>query len=100
VFDGSIRDNLLYASTEIIPDEVVHRALEQAQCHFVFDFPDGLDTQIGEKGIRLSGGQRQRLAIAKIFLKNPKIILLDEPTSALDSISEEAITKALDNLFQ
>ncbi|MBP6085687.1 ATP-binding cassette domain-containing protein [Patescibacteria group bacterium] len=55
---------------------------------------------MGEKGIRLSGGQRQRLAIAKIFLKNPKIILLDEPTSALDSLSEEAITKALDKLFE
>ncbi|MFZ2336705.1 MAG: ATP-binding cassette domain-containing protein [Patescibacteria group bacterium] len=59
-----------------------------------------MDTEIGERGVRLSGGQKQRLAIAKIFLKDPEIILLDEPTSALDSFSEEKITEALNILFE
>ena len=61
---------------------------------------DKLETEIGEKGIRLSGGQKQRLAIAKLMLKDPSIILLDEPTSALDSFSEDEVTKALHNLFK
>ena len=75
-------------------------ALRLAHCDFVFDLEKWLDTEIGERGVRLSGGQKQRLAIAKIFLKDPEIILLDEPTSALDSFSEEAITEALDTLFK
>ena len=61
---------------------------------------DGLDTQIGEKGIKLSGGERQRLAIARIFFKNPHILIFDEPTAALDSISEHHITNTLQELFQ
>lgn len=75
-------------------------ALKLAHCDFVFELEKWLDTEIGERGVRLSWGQKQRLAIAKIFLKNPEIILLDEPTSALDSFSEEAITGALDELFK
>lgn len=76
------------------------KALKLAHCDFVFELEKWLDTEIGERGVRLSGGQKQRLAIAKIFLKNPEIILLDEPTSALDSFSEEQITIALDELFR
>ena len=75
-------------------------ALKLAHCDFVFEMEKWLDTEIWERGVRLSGGQKQRLAIAKIFLKDPEIILLDEPTSALDSFSEEQITKALDELFR
>jgi ABC-type multidrug transport system fused ATPase/permease subunit len=71
-----------------------------AKCEFIYEFEHGLETEIGERGVKLSGGQKQRLAIAKIMLKNPEIILLDEPTSALDSINEESITEALHNLFQ
>ncbi len=100
VFDGTVYENLIYALDYEPSKEQLDRAIQQAQCQFTYDLPHWLETHIGEKGIRLSGGQRQRLAIAKIFLKNPKIILLDEPTSALDSLSEEAITKALDILFE
>jgi ATP-binding cassette subfamily B protein len=107
VFDGSIKDNLLYA----IPDKKnktgkdnfdaeIKEALEKANCDFVFKMKKGINTQIGEKGVRLSGGERQRLAIAKLFIKNPEIIILDEPTSALDSFSEDTISKSLEELFK
>lgn len=98
VFDGSVYDNLVYALNYEPTQHQIEKVLSDAQCQFVLDFPDGLESQIGEKGIRLSGWQRQRLAIAKIMLKKPNIILLDEPTSALDSFSEEEVTKAFDNL--
>ena len=101
VFDWTIGENLLYGSSKKdVSQEEVMAALNLAQCQFVFDFKDGLDTEIWEKGIRLSWWQRQRLAIAKIILKDPKIVLLDEPTSALDSFSEEEVTKAFDALFE
>ena len=85
--------------TKELTEQKLITTLKLAQCDFVFDLEKWLDTEIGERGVRLSGGQKQRLAIAKIFLKNPEIILLDEPTSALDSFSEEKITVALDELF-
>ncbi len=107
VFDATIRENLLSAinhksenTTWESTEEILISALKLAQCDFVFELEKWLDTEIWERWVRLSGGQKQRLAIAKIFLKNPEIILLDEPTSALDSFSEEKITEALNTLFE
>lgn len=101
VFDGTIKDNLLYGVTDVkkIDEEKIRAALVQAQCQFVFSSKKGIHTPIGERGVRLSGGERQRLAIAKLFLKNPEMIILDEPTSALDSFSEDLVTLALEELF-
>ncbi len=104
VFDGTVWENLTYAVDETTVNKKelkkkVDAAIKHAKCEFVYDFNEWLDTEIGEKGIRLSWGQRQRLAIAKIFIKDPEIIILDEPTSALDSFSEEWITEAMHNLF-
>ncbi len=110
VFDATIRENLVSAITERWneaktwtsgdADAQLIAALKLAQCDFVFELKKWLDTEIWERWVRLSGGQKQRLAIAKIFLKNPEIILLDEPTSALDSFSEEKISEALNTLFE
>ena len=102
VFDGSIYENLTYwlelnSSADI--DNLIKNAIKDAWCDFIYDFKDWLETQIWERWVRLSGWQKQRLAIAKLFLKNPKIIILDEPTSALDSFSEELITKSFEKLF-
>lgn len=102
VFDGTIRENLSYGMIEDRADNELRiaQAVRLAKCDFIDDLPNWLETEIGERGIRLSWWQRQRLAIAKIFLKDPKIVLLDEPTSALDSFAEEAVTEAMENLFK
>lgn len=99
IFDGSIIDNLTYWSRKKPSEKEIKKVLKKAEADFVFDFKDWVNTEIGERWIRLSWWQRQRLAIAKIFIKNPEIIILDEPTSSLDSFSEEAVTAAVNNLF-
>lgn len=100
VFDGTIYENLIYALDQEPTKEKIEKAIADAKCEFIQEFEHGWETEIGERGVRLSWGQKQRLAIAKIMLKNPNIILLDEPTSALDSFNEELITIALHNLFR
>jgi ABC-type multidrug transport system fused ATPase/permease subunit len=100
VFDGTIRDNLLYWTTSKPTKKQIDEAIKLSRCEFIHTFKDGVETQIGEKGVRLSWWQKQRLAIAKLFLKNPKIIFLDEPTSSLDSFSEEDIAHAFSDLFK
>ena len=99
VFDGTVRENLLYAIDDTLDEKQIETIIADAQCEFVYELHDGLDTQIGERGIRLSGGQKQRLAIAKLMLKNPEIIFLDEPTAALDSVNEQLIAEAMQRLF-
>ena len=100
VFDGTIYENLIYALDYEPSDSQIKKIIKAAKCEFIYDFLEWLQTEIWERWIRLSWGQKQRLAIAKIMLKNPNIILLDEPTSALDSFNEEEISQALNNLFK
>ncbi len=99
VFDGTIRENLEYGMHENTDEATIETVIRLSKCEWVYDLPQWLDTEIGEKWVRLSWWQRQRLAIAKIMLKDPRIIILDEPTSALDSFAEEAISEAMHNLF-
>lgn len=100
MFSGTLKDNLLFGCTEA-SEESLNDALKKAHLdHFVQELKEGLETRVGEKGIRLSGGQKQRIALARAFLKKAPILLLDEPTSALDSQSEQFIQNSLDTLKQ
>ncbi len=98
LFDGTIRENLQLGNPEA-DDAAIFAALESANlAEFVKSLPNGLDTQVGERGVRLSGGQAQRIAIARVFLKDPPILILDEATSALDTFAEAAVQDALARL--
>ena len=97
IFNTTIAGNIGYGldESEATP-EVIEKAARAANAHdFISTFPDGYETRLGERGVRLSGGQRQRLAIARVFLRNPRLLLLDEATSALDLESEAAVQQAL-----
>jgi ABC-type multidrug transport system fused ATPase/permease subunit len=99
LLSGTVRENLLLARPDASTEQV-HEALRNADAlEFVLDLPGGLDSELGERGVLLSGGQRQRLAIARVFLKDPPIVILDEATSALDSLSEAKIQTALERLM-
>ena len=98
LFNGTIKENILYGRLDAT-DEEVYEAARRANIHdYVMSLPDGYDTQIGERGVKLSGGQKQRLSIARVFLKNPAILILDEATSSLDNTTEIFIQAALDEL--
>ena len=98
LFNASIRDNILYGRLDATEEEVIEAA-KRANIHdYIMSLEDGYDTVIGERGVRLSGGQKQRLSIARVFLKNPPILILDEATSALDNTTEILIQQALDEL--
>ncbi|QHA93297.1 ABC transporter ATP-binding protein [Bacillus sp. N1-1] len=98
---GTIKENIVYGLEEEVSDQDIEVAASQAYAlPFIQDLPNGLDTEIGERGIKLSGGQRQRIAIARAIVKNPSILLLDEATSSLDSTSEVQVQRALNNLMK
>lgn len=100
LFNGTIKENLLYAKDDATDEEIME-ACKKASIHdFIMAQPDGYDTEVGNRGLKLSGGEKQRLSIARVILKDPKILILDEATSALDSISENAIQDALEMLMK
>lgn len=98
LFNASVRENILYGRLDATDEEVVEAA-KRANIHeYILSLPEGYETKIGERGVKLSGGQKQRLSIARVFLKDPSILILDEATSALDNATEILIQKSLDEL--
>jgi ATP-binding cassette subfamily B protein len=98
LFNGTVKENIAYGKLDATMDEIVEAARNADLLDFIEALPDGFNTQVGERGARLSGGQKQRIAIARVFLKNPPILILDEATSALDNESERFIQESLDKL--
>ena len=98
LFVGTIRDNIIYGRPDATEEEI-HEAARKANIHdYIMSLPNGYDTEIGERGVKLSGGQKQRISIARVFLKDPRVLILDEATSALDNTTEVLIQQALDEL--
>ena len=100
LFDGTIRDNIAYGKPGASDEEIIAAAKRASIHDFIMELPQQYDTYVGERGTRLSGGQKQRISIARVFLKNPPILILDEATSALDNESERWIQKSLEELSQ
>jgi ATP-binding cassette, subfamily B, bacterial len=100
LFGGTIRENILYGKPNATDDEIIEAAKKSNSWEFISLFPEGLETIVGERGIKLSGGQRQRIAIARAILRNPSILLLDEATSSLDAESEKVVQDALNILME
>ena len=100
LFSGTIQENIRFGQTDATDEQVVLAAQQANAWEFIGSFPDGMQTEVGDRGIQLSGGQKQRVAIARALLKNPSILILDEATSALDSESEKLVQDALQNLMK
>lgn len=98
LFSGSVRENIAYGKPDATEEEIIEAAKLAGAHDFVMTLPDGYDTYVGERGVKLSGGQKQRISIARVFLKNPPILILDEATSALDNESEHLIQQSLEKL--
>lgn len=98
LFAGTIRENIAYGKIDATDEEILDAAEKANILEFINSMPDGLDTYVGERGVKLSGGQKQRISIARAFLKNPPVLILDEATSALDNVTEMQIQHALDEL--
>ncbi|MBQ7390496.1 MAG: ABC transporter ATP-binding protein [Clostridia bacterium] len=100
LFDGTVRDNIAYGKPDASDEEIVEAAMKANIHDFILTLDNGYDTEVGERGVKLSGGQRQRISIARVFLKNPKLLILDEATSALDNVTEMQIQEALEELSE
>ena len=98
LFAGTIRENIAYGKVDATDEEIIDAAKKANILEFINSMPEGLDTYVGERGVKLSGGQKQRISIARAFLKNPPVLILDEATSALDNVTEMQIQQALDEL--
>jgi len=98
LFSGSVKDNIIYGSFNASEEEIIKAAKSAGAHEFIMSLPDGYDTYVGERGLKLSGGQKQRISIARLFLKNPPILILDEATSALDNESELVVQQSLERL--
>ena len=98
LFSGTVRENITYGYPDASDDEIIEAAKNAGAHEFISELPDGYDTYVGERGLKLSGGQKQRISIARLFLKNPPILILDEATSALDNESELIVQKSLERL--
>lgn len=98
LFSGTVYENIAYGKAGASREEVIEAAKMAGAHEFISQLKDGYDTYVGERGVKLSGGQKQRISIARVFLKNPAILILDEATSALDNESEHLVNQSLDRL--
>ena len=100
LFTGTIMDNIRYGNLEASDEEVIEAAKKANAHDFIMELEEGYDTDCGQRGVKLSGGQKQRISIARVFLKNPPILIFDEATSALDNESESIVQESLEKLSQ
>jgi ATP-binding cassette subfamily B protein len=98
LFSGTVYENIVYGRPNATPDEVREAARMAGAAEFIEALPNGYDTYVGERGVKLSGGQKQRISIARVFLKDPPVLILDEATSALDNESERLVQESLERL--